>query len=139
LNTTEVAAELDTTPRTLRIFIRQDPTYANAGTGGHYEFTRQDIPTLRSRFTTWQSQKAKTAPVRKAKQTATAKKTRYRANHDTPLGVDILTPGHRLSDEERAMIAQMSRTRVDRLEARLKETGMHISQMRARNTWKAVK
>lgn len=51
----QAAAELKTDARTLRRFLRKDPTYNNAGAGGRYEFTTRELATLKKRFDAWHS------------------------------------------------------------------------------------
>jgi hypothetical protein len=56
MDTSEAAARLGTTPRTLRQFLRSPmSTFVAVGSGSRYEFTEQDIPTLQKRFTDWRS------------------------------------------------------------------------------------
>lgn len=140
MNTSEVAARLGTTPRALRIFIRQDPTYTNAGTGGHYDFSERDLPVMRKKFDAWNASRS-TRPARVATTPARSsrpKRTTYRANNDTPIGTEICDPrvANRLSNTERQYIKDFNNFRVIRLENRLKELGLHISQMRDRPEWK---
>jgi phage antirepressor YoqD-like protein len=53
MTTTELAATLDTTPRTLRKFLRAQG--AGVGKGSRYALpsTKRDINTLTARFTAW--------------------------------------------------------------------------------------
>src|SRR5438128_1248842 len=51
---TKAAAEAcDTTPRTLRIFLRASKDYEAVGSGGRYAFTEDDLPDLKTRFAAW--------------------------------------------------------------------------------------
>ncbi len=50
----KAAAEAcDTTPRTLRVFLRASKDYEAVGSGGRYAFTEDDLPELKTRFTAW--------------------------------------------------------------------------------------
>ena len=67
--TAEVAAKLDTTPRTLRKFLRADAkaqgtTEALPGKGSRYSITGREVAPLKKRFTAWEAAQAeaKAAP-----------------------------------------------------------------------------
>lgn len=119
-----VAEELGTEPRTLRRFLRDDVTYKNAGSGGRYSFTERDLPTLRKRFAAWQSG----VEARRAKRDTSGLVNRPRAAADREPDV-IKIP--RCTAE----LKRKEREQIERLEARLRECGLHISQMRERNDW----
>jgi predicted transcriptional regulator len=56
LTTTEIAAELDTTPRTLRKFLRADAKaqgVATPGMGSRYSIEKKEMRSLRSKFAKW--------------------------------------------------------------------------------------
>lgn len=54
ITTTELATELDTTPRTIRKFLRSPESgIASVGKGARYSIERRDIRALRSRFAKW--------------------------------------------------------------------------------------
>lgn len=56
MDTAQVAQYLDTTPRTLRQFLRSNQsTFVAVGSGARYEFTEGDLATLRKRFADWKS------------------------------------------------------------------------------------
>jgi predicted transcriptional regulator len=70
LTTTEIAAELDTTPRTLRKFLRADAKATGAttpGKGSRYSIEKKEMRSLRSKFAKWtaaqESDKADNAPA----------------------------------------------------------------------------
>lgn len=117
----EAAAELGTDGKTLRRFLRQDPTFTNAGSGGRYEFTTADMPKLRERFDAWAN----------------------RPKNSKSTGVALIADGAGLphsivrsrNPQDRARVRELSKQRVDRLEAALKAAGLHISQMRDREGW----
>jgi hypothetical protein len=139
LTSRQVASELGTESKILRRFLRADPTYNNPGSGGRYTFVATDLPTLRKRFQKW-AEGQTTAP--KATSVTTPdeavvtppKSTRggKRVKSDTPKEwpeAELVYDGPpiptRLSDKDRAR----ANRRIDRLEARLKAAGLHISQM----------
>lgn len=122
MNTREAAEQLKTDPKRLRRFLRQDPTYRNAGQGGRYEFTDKDIPTLRKRFETWVIATAKPDNA-----VAPARRSRKKAGDSMPVHIANV-PAHKLTTKQREERNRLSRERVDRLEAALKAKGLHISQ-----------
>lgn len=112
LSTREVAAELSTSPKVLRQFLRQDDTFGGVGSGARYAFTRRDLPRLKKRFEDWKGNRAFT--------------TTSKDHEGQPgLPVDVLRRNDR---ETRAIVRAQAEARVDRLEAMLKERGLHISQ-----------
>lgn len=130
MNTSEVAAALETEPKVLRRFLRADANYANAGAGGRYEFTDADIPEMRERFNAWESEKA--SKPRAVTSTRRAKGlTQDEALASERLPRNVL--GRKLYASERSRRDAISRARVERLEAALLAKGLHISQMRSRD------
>jgi DNA-binding transcriptional MerR regulator len=126
MNTSQAAAELGTTPRALRAFLRKDPTYRNAGSGGRYDFEPTDIPVLRKRF--------EAAKDDKVKQPKAPRPQKTRKNvFDGESSADRIHPTLLRSRDpkDRAMIKKLAEERVDRLEAALKARGLHISQSKA--------
>ena len=126
LNTKQVATELDTDPRTLRRFLRDDPTYRNAGSGGRYSFTERDIPTLKKHFTKW------TVGVesRRAKRDTSGLVHRPKVVDVEPDVIEIPKCTAALRAKEAEQVA--------RLEARLRECGLHVGQMKDRAEWARV-
>lgn len=118
-----VASELGTEPRTLRRFLRDDPTYRNAGSGGRYTFTMSDMPTLKKRFAKWQAG----VEERRGKRDTSGLVNKPKASEPEPDTITIprCTP----------YIKQLEREQVERLDARLKECGLHITQLRDRAEW----
>jgi hypothetical protein len=115
---TKAAAErIGTTPKKLRQFLRSDPTFRNAGAGGKYAFSDADLVVLEKRFN------AK-APAAEAKARTPRRQVK---DTDFILTTDQLHRGLTRSERERRDAA--SRERVDRLEARLRAAGLHLSQM----------
>lgn len=127
LTTREVATALDTDPKTLRRFLR-DPksTYAAAGQGGRYGFTKRELPGLKKRFTAWTKDQAAARKVRddatELKRRATDKATEARRATDKPKA-----SGKATAPSAPTFTAEQ---RVDRLEAMLRGRGTHISQHR---------
>jgi hypothetical protein len=117
MDTKQVAAALNTEPKLLRRFLRADSNYANAGAGGRYVFTDDDVADMRERFQAWVGNK-----------TAKPKAKRVVASSPDKLPVSML--GRKLYASERTRVQAIARARVDRLEAALLEKGLHISQMK---------
>ncbi|GAA1203255.1 hypothetical protein [Pseudonocardia alaniniphila] len=62
---TKAAAEAcDTTPKTLRQFLRASKDYQNAGAGGRYAFEASQLPTLKKRFNAWVAEREAAAKAR---------------------------------------------------------------------------
>lgn len=77
MTTAEVALELDTTPRTLRKFLRADARAndradALPGKGSRYAIERRDIKGMKSRFAKWTAAEAVARAERAAKIAADA-------------------------------------------------------------------
>lgn len=53
----EAAAEIGTTPRLLRRFLRDNDSWRNAGIGGRYLFTEADVKSLNIQFHKWHKSK----------------------------------------------------------------------------------
>lgn len=114
LSTSDLATALDTAPKTLRQFLRSREV--GVGSGARYSFTDDQVDTLREEFNTW----------------ADARSSRKRR----PAAAEIDAPGLPMGapmDDVRAI----TEARVDRLEAMLRERGMHISQMKDHHTWRS--
>lgn len=118
LSTKAVAETLSTEPRTLRRFLRDDPTYRNAGSGGRYEFTDRDIATLKKRFAAWQ----RGVEARRSKRDTSGLQNRPKTPAVEPETIVIPKCTPELRAEARAQEA--------RLLARLAECGLSVAQMR---------
>lgn len=75
--TAEVAAKFDTTPRTLRKFLRSDAKVRDAadslpGKGSRYMIEGKDLKSMGSRFTKWTAAQAQERAERAAKVAAEA-------------------------------------------------------------------
>ncbi len=53
----EAAAEIGTTPRALRRFLRDNDSWRNAGIGGRYMFTDEEVKSLNIQFHKWSGSK----------------------------------------------------------------------------------
>lgn len=114
----EAAQELKIDSKTLRRLVRSAPSFKNAGSGGRYVFRSSDLPALK---------KLVEGHHEKPKGTRARGKTLI---EDAP-GLPI-----RVARTDPAAVKKITEERVDRLEAALRATGKHISQMRARETWR---
>lgn len=89
MNTTEFAAELNTTARTARKFLRADARSndkAIPGKGSRWDIAKKDLPSLRKRFNAWTKIQDEDRAARAAKKAEDAKKAEAEA--DTPDEVD---------------------------------------------------
>lgn len=128
MNSADVANELGTDAKTLRRFIRQDPTYRNAGAGGRYTFEASDMATLRKRFAAWQdgiAKKAATKATARPRATTQADRDREVWEAEGEVVVPRMTRA----------VREAAEARVAELERRLLAAGLHISQMRDREEW----
>lgn len=132
MNTAAVADALSTTPKTLRRFLRADPTFTNAGSGGRYEFTEADIPGLKKRFGIWAGTRVTRTPVG----VESTPRVRDGGNDDIP--ATEIRRIIRACGADRAEIRRLAAERVDRLEESLKARGLHISQPQVAKTYKPV-
>ena len=121
LSTGTVSTRLNTTARTLRRFLRDDPTYRNAGSGGRYQFTERDMTTLEKRFADWE----RGVESRRAKRDTSGLQNKPATPSVEPETIVIPKCTPELRRKERAQI--------DALEARLRECGLSVAQMRRRD------
>lgn len=80
LSTAEVAAKLETTPRTLRKFLRDDAktqgtTDTLPGKGSRYSIEAKQVRSLKSRFSKWETAQAEAKAERIAAKAETAPET----------------------------------------------------------------
>lgn len=76
MNTTEFAAELNTTPRTARKFLRSDARAQGnpiPGKGARWTIEKKQLPALKKRFAAWNKAQAEAKAKREAKAEAEAK------------------------------------------------------------------
>lgn len=65
LSTAEVATALETTPRTLRKFLRSDASpIASVGKGSRYAIEKKHLRSLKARFAKWESEAVAAATER---------------------------------------------------------------------------
>lgn len=126
LSTKAVAEFLDAEPRTLRRFLRDDPTYRNAGSGGRYVFTERDLPTLKKRFATWLAG----VDARRAKRDTTGLQNRRPVSQEEPDVIVIPRCTPALRAKEAALDAWL----IDRLRA----CGLSVPQLRDDEAWAEV-
>lgn len=161
LSTADIATELGTTPRTLRQFLRSSTsTYSAVGSGARYEFTDADLPTLRSRFTTWNT-KGKVIPMtddskryangstgsapsrqpgyvnpkRKAlRAMSQAERDQLVWDEEEAENGPVVVPNVLTDRAAREAAWGVGRERAARLNERLMELGIHVSQQQGRRS-----
>lgn len=62
LTAKEIAQKLETTPRTLRKFLRSDEKVESPGKGGRYSIQANQVTALKRRFDAWVAAKAVEVP-----------------------------------------------------------------------------
>jgi len=95
----EAAAEIGTTPRLLRRFLRDNDSWRAVGIGGRYMFTDEEVKSLNIQFHKWHKSK----PVKKSTDV-------------DPL--DYLDQDQGITIEEMLELPKNPRLRADRLKAR---------------------
>lgn len=141
LDSRAVADMLGTTPKILRQFLRSpQSTFQAVGSNARYEFTTNDLPTLRKRFAEWAAKRSTPATVKPTKSNvaqaqrdeAVTKRTqaeRDRAVWDEEGPVvlpDIRNPAVLQAVRDTARAQEM------RLDELLMAAGLHITQWRDR-------
>lgn len=141
MNSKDVADAIDTTPRILRQFLRSGhSTFVAVGSGARYDFKETDIPTLRKRFSEWQS-KGKPRPKPNRPQTNGRVVRRMPAldaqrERDVAVwaeedaarnGEPLVLPDIR-DPRIRARVKAEEQAREERLIMLLMSKGMHVSQ-----------
>lgn len=136
MDTSDVAAALETTPRTLRQFLRSGhSTFVPVGSGARYDFTERDMPTLKKRFTDWQSAgKPRPDSAKKAKPTTTPKATtkadKQLARDKTEWAEEGPVKLEDIRDPRiRARVKRSASAAEDRLMLRLMAAGLHVTQL----------
>jgi hypothetical protein len=133
MDTSEVAAKLGTSPRTLRHFLRSGfSTFSPVGSGARYNFTDREVGTLEKRFLEWSASgkprpelASKPKPPTKKKQPSpdqTAKDAAVWAEEGPVIFEDIRNPRVR-----RRVLADAAAAE-DRLMAQLIALGLHVMQ-----------
>jgi len=136
MDTAQVATELGTTARTLRVFLRSShSTFVPVGSGARYEFTDRELPTLRKRFAEWQKAGKPRPPAVPAKgetkERMKPRKLTTREKRDQVVWAeegDIKLPDIR-DPRVRARALADARAAEDRLMLRLMAVGLHITQL----------
>lgn len=96
--TTQVAEKFDTTPRTLRKFLRADAKSREAvdtlpGKGSRYAIEGKDLKPLKSRFTKWQAAEAEARAARAQEAAKEAQEAaEVEADEDPMMGEDPYDP-----------------------------------------------
>jgi len=104
LSATQLAQMINTDPKTLRRFLRENESFRNPGSGGRYSFTQKEAESVQRAFKSWSSTRTKRSKT---------------SSSDSAKGKTQMTSEQRQS---------AARTRVDALEKSLKSNGKHISQ-----------
>jgi hypothetical protein len=133
MDTTEVAAQLGTSARTLRVFLRSaHSTFVPVGSGARYDFTEREIPTLKKRFAEWQKAgKPRPAAAAKADPKPVKSKLSAREKRDQQVWSEegeVKIPDIR-DPKVRARALADARAAEERLMLRLMAAGLHITQL----------
>lgn len=134
MDTTEVAQHLNTSPRTLRAFLRSPmSTFVAVGSGARYDFNDRDLPTIAKRFSEWQAQGRPKPPtparaVVIRSQPNNSEKQRRKdmevwSEEPAPVLPDIRDP------RVRRRVLAAAREAEERLMLRLMAAGLHITQL----------
>jgi hypothetical protein len=115
----ELAAELGTDGKTLRRWLRDHSGLEQPGSGQPWKITTSQAPKVRSGF-----EKHINRPKNVSKSSSTG----------APLIDDAPGLTHEQARDPQ-LVRKITEERVDRLEAALRATGKHISQMRDREGW----
>lgn len=118
-DTAAAAQALGTDSRTLRRFLRRDKTYRNAGPGGRYSFTQSELLTLRKRYQAWADKNSQRHTIARSTRPAIDPE-----DYDQVITIPKMTPELR----------EQIREQEARLDRRLKEVGLHLSQLN-RKEW----
>jgi hypothetical protein len=124
MNTSVVAERLNTTPKTLRRFLRGDATYANAGSGGKYDFQESDIPTLAKRFGKWSS-KSRLAPAKSADVSTPRRVREVKDSVDDAVYPHVIRSNDPVT---RRRVRKLAIERENHLRQLMIDAGLHISQ-----------
>lgn len=117
----DAAKFIGTTARLLRRFIRQNDSWKNATHAGRYEFTQEEVETLKKQFETWQGTRH-----RRERQPDEAELTLAYLDEDPGLP-DEMVRRAKHDPKVREMIYEKRRARNAKLMKRLAECGMTVS------------
>lgn len=130
VDTSEVAAHLNTDTKVLRRFLRSNASPIKAvGSGARYRITRDDLPALEEGFKAWAKNRPVTAPRPRRDPTPIVAQSRDEqvwADEGPIVMADIRDP------RVRAAVRRKAKEQEDRLMARLLAKGLHVSQWRNR-------
>jgi len=122
----EAAAEIGTTPRLLRRFIRQNDSWKNATYAGRYSFTEAELKSLTIQFNKWAGSKSRSASPR----TEGVEQELTHLDQDKGITVEEMhemATNAKLRNEVRARRAERFRRLEERItELRLRDA--HVSQ-----------
>lgn len=131
MNSQEAAREIGTDARTLRRFLRSPrSTFEAVGSGGRYQFTDKDIPTLRRKFAEWMKTEQPVKPTREAHHNKKAAKPTAQHRKDREVWDaegEVIVPDVR-DPRVRRQVRAIENERCAALERMLREAGLHISQ-----------
>lgn len=138
MNTQEVASAVGTSPRQLRQFLRSGfSTFVPVGSGGRYDFTEREIPTIRKRFIEWQGA-GKPRPVNRPAELPSAPtvqknraKLAQQRRRDEAVWAEegeVVLPDIRNPRVRKRALAD-ARAAEDRLMFRLMAVGLHLTQL----------
>lgn len=114
----DAAAELGTTPRLLRRFIRQNDSWKNATHAGRYSFTESEMKSLKIQFNSWQGTRSSRKPTSKVEA-----EELFHLDEDKGITVDDM---HRMKTDPRFRqeVIERRKNRFRKLEARINEVGI---------------
>lgn len=121
----EAAAEIGTSPRLLRRFIRQNESWKNATYAGRYSFTESEFQSLKKGFNQWASTKSRSPRV-----TQEVPEELLHLDEDPGITVEQMHEAAKDPYKRKEILARRAE-RFRKLEARIRETGIrnnHVSQ-----------
>lgn len=117
----DAAAELGTTPRLLRRFIRQNDSWKNATHAGRYSFTESEMKSLKVQFEKWQGTRSSRRPTSKVEA-----EELFHLDEDKGISVDEMLRMPRDAKLRREVQARRQE-RFRKLNARIAEVGINNS------------
>lgn len=117
----DAAAELGTTPRLLRRFIRQNDSWKNATHAGRYSFTQSEMNSLKIQFDKWQGTRSSRRPTSKVEA-----EELFHLDEDKGISVDEMLRMSRDGKLRREVHARRQE-RFRKLNARIAEVGINSS------------
>lgn len=117
----DAAAELGTTPRLLRRFIRQNDSWKNATHAGRYSFTESEMKSLKIQFNNWQGTRSSRKPTSKVE-------AEELFHLDEDKGIAVEDMGRMRTDPQfRRDVLERRKNRFRKLESRIAEVGLRKS------------